>query len=152
MDADEATYPLHVILRYDLEKALLSGALTVKDLPGAWNERMRALIGITPPTDTNGCMQDIHWMMGSVGYFPTYTLGALNAAQLFDAATRDRPEILTDLSEGRFTNLLEWVREKVHTRGSSVSSRKLISDATGQPLDASIFRHHLERRYLERGQ
>ncbi|MGC6415531.1 MAG: carboxypeptidase M32 [Bradymonadia bacterium] len=152
VDADEATYPLHVILRYELEKALLSGDLSVKELPGAWNERMRALIGIAPPTDTNGCMQDIHWMMGSVGYFPTYTLGALNAAQLFDAATRDRPEILTDLSEGRFTNLLEWVREKVHTRGSSVSSRELIIDATGQPLDASIFRRHLERRYLERGQ
>ena len=82
VDADEATYPLHVILRYELEKALLAGDLTVKELPGVLNERMRALIGIAPTTDTDGCMQDIHWMMGSVGYFPTYTLGALNAAQL----------------------------------------------------------------------
>ena len=114
VDADEATYPLHVILRYELEKALLAGDLTVKELPGAWNERMRALIGIAPTTDTDGCMQDIHWMMGSVGYFPTYTLGALNAAQLFDAAIRNRPDILTDLSEGRFASLLDWVRATIH--------------------------------------
>ena len=150
VDADEATYPLHVILRYELEKALLSGDLRVKELPGAWNERMRTLIGIAPPTDTNGCMQDIHWMMGSVGYFPTYTLGALNAAQLFDAATRDRPEILTDLSEGRFTNLLEWV-EKVHTRGSSVSSREPHYRRNRSAARRQYLRRHLERRYLERG-
>ena len=117
VDADEATYSLHVILRYELEKALSGGDLTVKELPGAWNERMRALIGIAPTTDTDGCMQDIHWMMGLLSGISRPTLGAQCRSTLFDAAIRNRPDILTDLSEGRFASLLDWVRATIHARG-----------------------------------
>ena len=104
VDADEVSYPLHVILRYRLERALLSGDLHLDDLPGAWNEGMQSLVGVTPPNDTDGCLQDIHWMMGSIGYFPTHTLGAMNAAQLFDAATQAHPDILPAIGRGDFND------------------------------------------------
>ncbi|MEE2755004.1 MAG: carboxypeptidase M32 [Myxococcota bacterium] len=149
VDADEATYPLHVILRYRLEKALLSGDLALKDLPTAWNDGMVELVGIRPETDTDGCMQDIHWHMGSVGYFPTYTLGALNAAQLFDQAVTEVPTIPGDIGRGDFRGLVEWVREKIHQKGSLLSPNDLMVSATGRPLDPSVFKRHLERRYLE---
>ncbi len=149
VDADEATYPLHVILRYRLEKALLSGDLAFKDLPAAWNDGMQELVGITPETDTNGCMQDIHWHMGAVGYFPTYTLGALNAAQLFEQATNDIPSIPEGIGQGDFTELVAWVREKVHQKGSLLSPTELMVSATGRPLDSEVFKRHIKRRYLE---
>ena len=149
VDADEATYPLHVILRYRLEKALLSGDLALADLPSAWNDGMRELVGIVPETDTNGCMQDIHWHMGSVGYFPTYTLGALNAAQLFEQAVTDIPSIPDEIGQGNFSGLVTWVRESVHQKGSLLSPNDLMVSATGRPLDPSVFKRHIKRRYLE---
>ncbi|MGH6919404.1 MAG: carboxypeptidase M32, partial [Geminicoccaceae bacterium] len=118
VDADEVTYPLHVILRYRLEKALLEGALEVADLPGAWSEGMQELLRLTPPDDRLGCLQDIHWSVGAIGYFPCYTLGAIMAAQLFDAARRARPDIVPALGEGDFRPLLGWLRANVHEQGS----------------------------------
>lgn len=148
VDADEVTYPAHVVLRYRLEKALLADDLQVGDLPGAWAEGMQTLLGVKPPDDRDGCMQDIHWMDGSVGYFPTYTLGAMTAAQLFDAATRADADILPGVGRGDFAPLLSWLRTNVHQWGSLLSTDELLTRATGKPLDAAVFRAHLEERYL----
>jgi len=148
VDADEVTYPAHVILRYRLEKALVTGDLDPVDLPGAWNEGMKSLLGITPPNDRMGCLQDIHWYDGAIGYFPTYTLGAMTAAQLFDAAKRANPDIPESISQGDFAPLVTWLRDNVHSQGSRWSGDELLTNATGQPLNADIFKAHLKRRYL----
>jgi len=148
VDADEVCYPSHVILRYRLEKALIAGDLSLVDLPAAWNDGMKKLLGLTPPSDREGCLQDIHWFVGAWGYFPTYTLGAMTAAQLYDAAKRAVPEIPSAIARGDFAPLLSWLREHVHGQASRWSSTELIARATGGPLDPAIFRTHLERRYL----
>ncbi|MGE5476225.1 MAG: carboxypeptidase M32 [Bacteroidales bacterium] len=148
VEADEVTYPAHVIIRYGLEKALIEGRMEVEDLPAAWNAGYRRLLGITPPDDRLGCLQDIHWYGGSWGYFPTYTLGAMTAAQLFDAATRADAAIRPALGRGDFAPLLVWLRTNVHGKGSSLSTRDLLTQATGRPLDAAVFKAHLQKRYL----
>ncbi|MGO1120239.1 carboxypeptidase M32 [Rhodovibrionaceae bacterium A322] len=148
VDADEVTYPAHIILRYRLEKALLSGDLALKDLPGAWNDGMQQLLGITPPEDRLGCLQDIHWYDGAWGYFPTYSLGAMIAAQLFAKAKEEQPEIPAALARGDFSGLLNWLRQKVHGRASFLMGSDLVAEATGQPLNPEIFKAHLKQRYL----
>jgi carboxypeptidase Taq len=148
VEADEVCYPSHVILRYRLEKALIAGELDLADLPAAWNQGMKDLLGLVPPDDRLGCLQDIHWFVGAWGYFPTYTLGAMAAAQLFDAAKRAVPEIPEAIGRGDFKPLLAWLGENVHSQASRWSSTKLIERATGKPLDPAIFKSHLERRYL----
>jgi carboxypeptidase Taq len=149
VDADEVTYPAHVILRYRLEQAMIGGDLALADLPAAWNAGMKELLGVVPPDDRDGCLQDIHWPGGAWGYFPTYTLGAITAAQLFDAAVRAAPEIPAALARGDFAPLLGWLRPNVHARGSLMSTQELLIAATGRPLDAAAYKRHLERRYLD---
>lgn len=149
VDSDEATYPAHVILRYRLERALIGGDLALADLPGAWADGMKALLGIVPPDDRRGCLQDIHWPGGAWGYFPTYTLGAMTAAQLYDAAKRQMPEIPEAVAQGDFGPLVAWLRREVHGRASLYETDELLTLATGRPLDASVFRRHLAQRYLE---
>ncbi|MDJ0943736.1 MAG: carboxypeptidase M32 [Kiloniellales bacterium] len=148
VDADEVTYPLHVILRFRLERALVAGDLTPADLPGAWNDAMEDLLGARPPDDRLGCLQDIHWYDGAFGYFPTYTLGALAAAQFFDAARRALPEIPEALSRGDFAPLIGWLREKVHGAAARLSTDGLLAEVTGRPLDPAVFKAHLQARYL----
>ncbi len=148
VDADELTYPAHVILRYRLERAMIGGQLEIKDLPGAWNEGMQSLVGAVPPDFATGCLQDIHWVEGLFGYFPTYTLGAMTAAQLFDAACRADAQVLPSIGRGDFAPLLAWLRENVHSQGSLHDTDELLTRATGKPLDAKVFEAHLERRYL----
>ena len=148
VDADEVTYPAHVILRFRLEKALIEERLTLEDLPGAWSEELQSLLGITPPDDRRGCLQDIHWYDGAWGYFPTYTLGAMTAAQLFEAACGAHPEIPERLGQGDFSTLLAWLRRHVHEQGCRFSSEELLARATGKPLDPRVFETHLRRRYL----
>ena len=148
VDADEATYPLHIILRHGIEKALLSGDLAIADLPGAWNDGMADIVGIRPADDRNGCLQDIHWMDGAIGYFPTYTLGALAAAQLMAAMRAALPDLDSQVRSGDFTQLLDWLRRHVHTRGLDATTGEIISDATGSPLATDAFRSHLQARYL----
>ncbi len=148
VDADEITYPLHVILRYRLERAMIEGDLAPSDLPAAWNEGMEKLLGRVPGDDALGCLQDIHWFDGAWGYFPTYTLGAMMAAQLFDAAKKAEPSIPGGIEKGDFAPLISWLGEKVHARGSVTSSNDLIGEATGRALDATAFTDHLKRRYL----
>lgn len=148
VSADEVTYPAHVILRYRLEQALIAGDLTLGDLPGAWNDGMKQLLGLTVTNDRDGCLQDIHWFDGLFGYFPCYSLGAMTAAQFFAAALRDEPSIPAAIEKGDFAPLIGWLRTHVHGRGSSLTTPEIVKAATGQPLNAGIFREHLERRYL----
>ena len=148
VNADEVTYPAHVILRYNLEKALIAGTLAVAELPEAWAAGMQDLLGLTPPDDRQGCLQDIHWFDGAFGYFPTYTLGAIAAAQLFEAACRAVPGLTDAIAAGTFAPLIDWLRTHVHSQGASKSTREILMAATGRPLDADAFIHHLERRYL----
>ncbi|HEY3909215.1 MAG TPA: carboxypeptidase M32 [Stellaceae bacterium] len=151
VEADEVTYPAHVILRYRLEQAMIAGDLLAKELPGAWADGLRALLGVAPDNDRDGCLQDIHWYDGSWGYFPTYTLGALIAAQLFEAAGDAIPELMATIAAGDFGPLFAWLRARVHSRGSLLSTAELVEEATGQPLGIASFERHLRRRYLGGG-
>jgi carboxypeptidase Taq len=148
VDADEVTYPLHIILRYRLEQALLAGDLAVADLPGAWHEGMRELLGVEPPSDREGVLQDIHWPTGAFGYFPCYTLGALMAAQLFEALRAAEPDLETEIGRGDFRPLLAWLRRNVHEQGSLPDTQTLLARATGRPLAPQPFLDHLRSRYL----
>lgn len=148
VDADEMTYPAHVILRFRLEQAMIAGDLAVADLPGAWTDGIRALLGITPPDDALGCLQDIHWYDGAFGYFPSYTLGAMAAAQLMAAARRDVPDLDAGLGRGELGPLVGWLRGKVHAMGSLLGFNDLLRHATGKPLDPLDFETHLTVRYL----
>lgn len=149
VDADEVTYPLHVILRYRLERAMVGGDLEVKDLPGAFDDGMHKLVGVRPSDVRNGCLQDIHWSGGLWGYFPTYTLGALTAAQLYSAALAADASIPSALAEGDGRPLLGWLVKNVHERASLGTASEIVEQATGRKLDAQVFRKHLEHRYLE---
>lgn len=149
VDADEVTYPLHVILRFELEQALVTGDLEVEDLPDAWDQKMTDYLGLsTKGNFKDGCMQDVHWQAGLFGYFPTYSIGAMTAAQLFAAANRAVPGILEAISQGDFSPLLGWLRENIHSKGRLLSYDNLLLEATGSKLDASFFKQHLQRRYL----
>lgn len=148
VDADEVTYPLHIILRYRLEKALLAGDLMPAGLPDAWAQGMKNLLGVAPPDDRDGCMQDIHWYWGHYGYFPCYSLGALAAAQMFDTACHAYPEIPERLAQGDFAPLVAWARTEIHERASLLSPDALIETATGASLSTAAFKAHLARRYL----
>jgi len=134
IESDEATYNLHIMLRFDLERAMLAGDLKVADLPAAWNERVRADLGIAVPDDARGCMQDIHWSMGAFGYFPTYTLGNLYAAQFWAAARQALPALDDDLRRGEFGSLLGWLRENVHAHGRRYTAPELCERITGRAL------------------
>jgi carboxypeptidase Taq len=151
VDADEATYPAHVILRYRLERAMLAGDLVPAELPDAWADGLRALLGVAPGNDREGCLQDIHWYDGIWGYFPTYTLGALIAAQLFEAVRRAIPEVMAAIAVGDFAPLLGWLGASVHAKGSLLSTAELVENATGEPLGTASFERHLRRRYVEDG-
>ena len=148
VDADEMTYPAHVILRFRLEQALIGGELAVRDLPAAWNEGMHALLGITPPNDALGCLQDIHWYDGAFGYFPSYTLGAMAAAQLMAAARKQVPDLDAAIAVGDVSPLLAWLRIHVHGVGSRLTFNEVLTAATGRPLDPAAFQAHLRQRYL----
>ena len=150
VDADEVTYPAHILLRYDLERAMVDGSLAVADLPAAFNAGMKALLGLDVVDDARGCLQDIHWPSGGWGYFPTYTLGAITAAQLFEAACAATPAIRPGLARGDFAPLVGWLRAEVHTRGSLLDTDDLIAAATGRPMTIEPYLGHLRRRYLDR--
>ena len=150
VDADEVTYPAQVILRYRLEQAMIAGDLAVRDLPAAWAEGLNALLGIAPDNDRDGCLQDIHWYDGSWGYFPTYTMGAMIAAQLFEAVLEAVPDLTASISTGDFKPLFAWLGEQVHGQGSLISTAQLVERATGSPIGTASFERHLRSRYLDR--
>jgi carboxypeptidase Taq len=150
VEADELSYPLHVILRYELEAPLLRGDLSLDALPGAWNAKMQAYLGVTPADDAQGVLQDVHWSSGAVGYFPTYTLGAMMAVQLYEAAQAELLGLDGDIAAGRFGRLRDWLRAKVHSKGSLLpSADALLRSATGRELEPTVFLGHLRRKYAE---
>ena len=148
VDADELTYPAHVMLRFRLERAMIAGDLAVVDLPGAWNAGLNALLGVTPPDDAQGCLQDIHWYDGGFGYFPSYTLGAMAAAQLMHTARDQVPDLDRAFGRGDLSPLLSWLRIHVHAVGSRFGFNDILAHATGRKLDPLAFQAHLRRRYL----
>lgn len=142
VEADEATYDLHIIIRFQLETALINGELSVADLPAAWNEKYQEFLGITPDTDASGVLQDIHWSAGLVGYFSTYSLGNIYASQMYDAATEELGDLETMFSNGEFAPLKDWLGRNVHQMGQTYSPDQLIEKITGQPLNhASLIKH-----------
>jgi len=148
VDADEMTYPAHVIMRFRLENAMVSGNLAVADLPGAWNGAIKDLLGITPPDDARGCLQDIHWYDGAFGYFPSYTLGAMAAAQMMAVVVRQTQGLKTAMGLGDLSPLTNWLHSNVHAQGSLMGFNELLRDATGKPLDPTEFQSHIRARYL----
>jgi carboxypeptidase Taq len=134
VEADEATYNLHIMLRFDLERAMLRGDLAVADLPPAWNERMKQDLGLEVPDDARGCLQDIHWSMGAIGYFPTYTLGNLYSAQYWQVIRGELPELEREIERGEFSVLLDWLRENIHAHGRRFRASDLCERLTSRPL------------------
>jgi len=149
VESDECTYNLHIVLRYELELALIEGRLEVPDIPEAWNEKMRRYLGLTPPNDAMGCLQDIHWSHGSMGYFPTYALGNLYSAQLFERVLEDVPDLWARVEQGDFQPLLAWLREHVHRWGRRKTAVEIVRDATGREPAAEPFLAYLEHKYTD---
>ena len=147
VEADEVTYNMHTMLRFEIECDLLTGALSVADAPAAWNAKMQAYLGITPPSDTLGILQDVHWSGAMLGYFPTYTIGNLLSAQLYEAATRAVPSIPADVAAGKFDTLLGWLRENIHQHGRKYLPQELIKRATGEPLNSRAYIAYLRGKY-----
>ncbi len=151
VEADEVTYNLHIMLRFELEQPLISGDLKPADVPAAWNEKFQSDFGIVPPDAAHGCLQDVHWSMGLIGYFPTYSLGNMYAAQFYDAAQRDLGDLSTLFAQGNFRPLLDWLRKNIHARGKQLRANRLVENVTGQslshkPLIANL-RHKFEEFY-----
>jgi carboxypeptidase Taq len=147
VEADEATYNMHIILRFELEQALISGDLKPADVPGVWNEKFKKSFGLTPADDRKGCLQDIHWSMGGLGYFPTYTLGNLYAAQFMEQARQDLGELDGDFRKGEFGRLKGWLNEKVHQPGQRYRPRDLCRKVTGKPLSHKPLLAYLRKKY-----
>ncbi|GAC1676140.1 MAG: carboxypeptidase M32 [Steroidobacteraceae bacterium] len=149
MDADELTYPVHIMLRYELEKKILEGSLPVADLPEAWNANLEQRLNIRPMNDVDGCLQDIHWAVGHFGYFPSYVLGAVIAGQLNEAMRAARPALDEEIAAGHFGGVMDWLRDNVHGVGARLPVQDLIKQATGKPLTAAAYLRYLETKYLE---
>jgi carboxypeptidase Taq len=148
VDADEVTYPAHIILRFEIERDLLEDRWPLSELPAVWDKKMREYLGLsTLGNDKNGCMQDVHWPSGAFGYFPAYTFGAVIAAQLFAKATEKIPGVRQELATGNFAPLQGWLRENIWSRGSSLKTLEIVSAASG-PLTVNAFQRHLQTRYL----
>ncbi len=149
VDADELTYPVHIMLRYDLERQLLEGELAVKDLPEAWNQGMASRLGVTPVNDAEGCLQDIHWSLGAFGYFPSYAIGAIIAAQLLEAIRAALPGFDEQVARGEFAPLFAWLNENIYSAGATVDGSQLVKQVTGRALSAAPWLRYAESKYLE---
>lgn len=149
VEADEATYNLHIMLRLELEIALMEGTLAVKDLPEAWNARMEEYLGITPSNDADGVLQDVHWSSGYIGYFSTYALGNLISAQLWETMLKDIPNIYYQFRQGEFMALTEWMKEKIHVHGKKFMPQELVEKVTGSKIDPAPYMQYLTTKYGE---
>jgi len=147
VEADEVTYNLHILLRFELERDLFEGRVEVKDLPSVWNERMQQYLGVCPPDDAQGVLQDVHWSFGLMGYFPTYTLGNLYGAQFFYQAQQELPNLEGQIGRGEFGGLKTWLNDKVHNRGSRLRASELVEEVTGEKLSADYFTNYLEAKF-----
>jgi carboxypeptidase Taq len=148
VEADQVTYDLHIILRFELEVQLVEGQLKVADVPALWNEEFEKLFGLKVTQDSDGCLQDIHWSIGLLGYFPTYTLGNLNAAQLMRRALEDQETLAEELNRGEYINLLKWLREKIHHAGSRLRPPELMKQATGEPTRSNYHLDYLRQKFV----
>ena len=148
-EADELTYHLHILIRFEIEKALIEGSIQAKDLPAVWNKKYTDYLGINVPDDKNGVLQDIHWSHGSFGYFPTYTLGSLYAAQFFAAAGSNIPNLSDQIKKGELHQLLDWLRENIHTKGKLYTSEELCKQVTGEQLNVQSFLDYVDKKYSE---
>ncbi|HEY0680124.1 MAG TPA: carboxypeptidase M32 [Chitinophagaceae bacterium] len=146
-EADEVTYHFHVMIRYELEKKVIEGSLSVADIPEYWNQQYENYLGIWPPDELRGCLQDVHWSHGSFGYFPTYSLGSFYAAQFFDQAMKDIPALGTEMADGQYHSLLNWLREKIHIHGRYHTSEELCAKICGEPLNIKYFMQYLLDKY-----
>ncbi|MEE9212777.1 MAG: carboxypeptidase M32, partial [Phycisphaeraceae bacterium] len=144
VEADEVTYNLHVMVRFEIERSLIKGDLTVADLPHVWNQKYKQYLGIDVPDDARGCLQDIHWSTGSIGYFPTYTLGNLYAAQFFEKALDQMPDLDDQFAAGRFTALRRWLNDNIHAHAKRYRAADLCEHVTGKPLSPDPLIRHLE--------
>jgi carboxypeptidase Taq len=149
VEADEVTYPLHIILRFEIEKGLFDGSISPDDLPGIWNDKMETYLGIRPKTDSEGALQDIHWSMGSFGYFPSYTLGAMYACQFFNALKKKDPDVEEKIKSGKYVDIKEWLNEKIHQKGRLYSTDDLVTQVTGEPLNPDHFIQYLKDKYSD---
>jgi len=149
VEADELTYHLHIVLRFEIERDLIRGDLAVEDVPAVWNEKMASYLGVRPETDAEGCLQDVHWSHGAFGYFPTYSLGSVVAAQLFDAAERDLGGLDGRIREGEFDPLHEWLTEGIHRHGKRFETNELVRRATGADVSADAFVDYATAKYGE---
>ncbi len=147
VEADEVTYNLHIMIRYEIEKLIFNEGLQVKDIPSTWNKMMKDWFGIEVPNDSLGCLQDIHWSMGAFGYFPTYTLGNLYAAQLLQKMAEDLGDIDQIIGSGDWSNMLDWLRERIHAKGSLMTPSELIKSATGDAPNPEPFLDYVEKKY-----
>jgi carboxypeptidase Taq len=147
VDSDEVSYSLHIILRFELETALIDGTLEVRDLPDAWNSKMEELLYITPKNNAEGCLQDIHWSMGGFGYFPTYTLGNLYAAQLFATFEKEHPDWATKAAKGDFQEMRQWLKQQIHTHGRAYTPPELIKRVTGHALSPEAYTTYILEKY-----
>jgi carboxypeptidase Taq len=149
VEADEVTYSLHIMLRFEIENGLVERKLSVADVPAAWNAKMKEYLGIVPPNDALGCLQDIHWSNGYIGYFATYSLGSMFAVQLWDRAVRDVPTLPAQIEHGEFGDLLNWLRANVHTHGRKFTLDELSRRVTGEPLQPQSYIRYLKQKYGE---
>ncbi len=149
VEADELTYNLHIMLRYEIEKALISGEIEAKDLPEVWNQKMQDYLGVKPSNDTVGVLQDVHWSFGGIGYFPSYSLGNLYAAQILRTIQKDLPDFYNYIENGRFDLIQEWLKEKIHQYGKLYTPNELIAKVTGEELNAEYLVEYLEKKYTE---
>src|SRR5262249_48193712 len=144
VEADEGTYNMHVMIRFEIERALLAGSMKVRDVPGEWNRRYKEYLGIDVPTNARGCMQDVHWSFGLIGYFPTYTLGNLYCAQFWETIVAEIPDLKGQILKGEFAPLREWLREKIHKHGRRYRAGELCRIVTGKDLSADPLLRYLE--------
>ena len=149
VEADELTYHLHIVIRFEIERDLVRGDLDVEDVPGVWNDKYEEYLGIRPDTDSEGCLQDIHWSHGNFGYFPTYSLGSVMAAQLFEAAEAEIDDLDAKIAEGEFDDLHDWLGENVHRHGSRYETNELVKRATGEDFSADAFLDYVDEKYGE---
>ena len=149
VEADEVTYNLHILLRFEIESDLMTGVLSVADLPDAWNAKMREYLGITPPDNARGVLQDIHWSIGLIGYFPTYSIGNLLSAQLWHAVKKSLPDLDAQVGRGEFAPLLDWMRQNVHRHGHKYPPGELVPKATGEPLTSRYYVDYLTAKYRD---
>jgi carboxypeptidase Taq len=147
VEADEVTYGLHIMLRFDLERRMIRNEIALNDIPEAWNSGMKDLLGVTPPNDAQGCLQDIHWSIGMFGYFPTYALGNLYAAQFFEAAKQAMPDLDEQFARGELRPLREWLRENVHRHGKRYRAGELVKVVSGRDLSPQPFIDYLNAKF-----